>query len=589
MPVPPQIPVISFNSPAFGDRTLTELWNTEVASYEELPYGTPHSDTAKWPNFLLVKQAPVEGDEKWVLRIWTEDAALENTYNDEAHGFDGEDIVKDIVSRSYLVRRATYTPATKKTKLTGILYAAVSAPGSGYDSTTTVAITGGGGSGATATPIVFRGKIAGAYITAEGSNYTSNATLVFSGPGTGATGTAFIQRNTAILVEESAQRFPEGSPDDGLYLKVTRVYHVLPGAELVSYKSAAGGKLKRITRQKVALPYYPTATGPSLLAEAVEAISTIMGWRVREDWVNTDGTTTSSVPWIAHHETVEPEGIQLSTWIKSVEPGIDPPPMGRDYLETPGDMAPAALYGGLRRIPTFPTGITNAGQWQDAQAYIVHSEARDDEDEPNRTLVVQTAPIPRDRYEFPNQTWTFPALLTYNTDTTPTALVFVNGKLPLRMDGGIQYLPRRTRHVVACILHKYSTNQFAAAALSPTWYLSAPGAGSVFFGQLTDDTIYKNFATVGPPANPTTVQIFNSASALIEEFPFSSMTGCYPTTTTSHVTPTWYRLEALQSPWKGNLWERAYVILREDGDIRADAQAGQFDSVLNPGALFPNA
>ena len=149
MPASPQIPVIHFHSPAFGDRVLTELWNTEVATYLELPYGTPHPDTDKYPNFVLVKQAPLEGEDKWVQRWWFDPPSLENTYNAEKWGFDGEDNLKDMIVRSYLVKRTDYAPLAKKSTLTGVLYVVVSAGGSGYDSTTTATISGGGGSGAT--------------------------------------------------------------------------------------------------------------------------------------------------------------------------------------------------------------------------------------------------------------------------------------------------------------------------------------------------------------------------------------------------------------------------------------------------------
>src|SRR4026207_521505 len=252
VPVPLQVPIIVFHSPAFGDRMLVELWNTEVASYLELPYGSRHPDTDKWPNFELVKQSPLEGDEKFVTRFWFDPPEVENTYNAEKWGFDGEDNLKDMIVRSYLVKRTDYAPLAKKSTLTGVLYITVSAGGSGYDSTTTATITGGGGSGATAGPTVFRGRGVGGYVTAEGTGSPGAPYVTINGIGTGALATAKLQKNTCMLVEESAQRL-EDSPEDGLYLKVTRLYHVLPGALLVSYTAASGGKLKKVTTAKVRL------------------------------------------------------------------------------------------------------------------------------------------------------------------------------------------------------------------------------------------------------------------------------------------------------------------------------------------------
>src|SRR6185369_6254354 len=131
-------------------------------------------------------------------------------------------------------------------------------------------------------------------------------------------------------------------------------------------------------------------------------------------WTDSSGNPTTS-PWIAHIESVEPEGVKLAVRIRTVDSSYEAPPVGRSYLETPGDMAAGATYGGRRRIPTFPTGITNAGEWEDAQAYVIHSERRDIEDSPNKTVIVQTASRPRTRYEFPETTFQFPALISINT------------------------------------------------------------------------------------------------------------------------------------------------------------------------------
>lgn len=68
----------------------------------------------------------------------------------------------------------------------------VTAGGSGYTSAPTVAITGGGGTGATATATVSGGAVTAVTITNPGSGYTSVPSIAFSGGGggTGATATA---------------------------------------------------------------------------------------------------------------------------------------------------------------------------------------------------------------------------------------------------------------------------------------------------------------------------------------------------------------------------------------------------------------
>ncbi|MGE4169149.1 MAG: phage tail sheath subtilisin-like domain-containing protein [Candidatus Margulisiibacteriota bacterium] len=68
-----------------------------------------------------------------------------------------------------------------------------SAGGSGYTSAPTVSLTGGGGTGATATATVVSGVVTALTITNRGHGYTSAPTVGFSGGGgTGAAGTATV-------------------------------------------------------------------------------------------------------------------------------------------------------------------------------------------------------------------------------------------------------------------------------------------------------------------------------------------------------------------------------------------------------------
>lgn len=69
----------------------------------------------------------------------------------------------------------------------------VTAGGSGYTSAPTVAITGGGGSSATATATISGGAVVSVTVTAAGSGFTSVPTVAFSGgAGSGATATAVL-------------------------------------------------------------------------------------------------------------------------------------------------------------------------------------------------------------------------------------------------------------------------------------------------------------------------------------------------------------------------------------------------------------
>lgn len=263
MPAPPEIPVIDYSSPQFDDLMLIDSINTTTGKFDDLPCGTPHPNAGKYPGYVLVLKKPFPGDEKWIQRYWTADPVAENTYNLARQEFDLEDASKSIFTRTYLVRRTEYISANipaKGSALTGVIGIRMTATGSGYDATTTVSFSGGGGgSGAAATPIVFRGAVVGIYITAEGTGYTSAPAVAINGPGTGATATALLQPATAVLTKEWADRM-EGQPEDGLYLKITRVYRILPGATRTAKEFDEYGALVTTTEQTVVAGTVPTNT-----------------------------------------------------------------------------------------------------------------------------------------------------------------------------------------------------------------------------------------------------------------------------------------------------------------------------------------
>lgn len=297
MAAPPTIPVITFMSPAYGDLMLTEAHNTELGSYVELPIGTPHPNVKHYPGYVLVKQAPFQGDEKWIMRFWTADPELENTYNLQSRSYDADDNTKEVLVRTYAYRRKDYEPLTKLSKITGVIAVRVTGAGTLYDSTATVAFSGGAGSGATGVPIVFRGAIVGVRMTAEGTGYTSAPTVTFSasaGGGTLATGTAVIQNSSAVLVREEAGRM-DGDPMDGVYLKVVRTYMVLPGAYIpfTRYDQMLGpiqGRRRAVanTGQTASL----TATVKTTY-EGRDGSSVVL-WEIEE--TNSDGSGSGSNP-----------------------------------------------------------------------------------------------------------------------------------------------------------------------------------------------------------------------------------------------------------------------------------------------------
>ena len=97
-----------------------------------------------------------------------------------------KEIIKFAIGWSDGTSKPTVTPKG------GISAVNVTKGGTGYTTAPTVAITGGGGTGATATATVSAGVITGVTITNPGSGYTSAPTVALTGAGTGGAATAVV-------------------------------------------------------------------------------------------------------------------------------------------------------------------------------------------------------------------------------------------------------------------------------------------------------------------------------------------------------------------------------------------------------------
>ncbi len=91
---------------------------------------------------------------------------------------------------------------TPKTTVSSVT---VNNQGSGYTSAPTVTISGGGGTGATATARLTGDKVTAITVTAPGSGFTTQPTLTITGGGgTGATATAIMLSTACIQVSDNA-------------------------------------------------------------------------------------------------------------------------------------------------------------------------------------------------------------------------------------------------------------------------------------------------------------------------------------------------------------------------------------------------
>ncbi len=233
---PPEIPIVSFLTPNKSDQGLLEFWNTEIASYVPLDIGAAHPNARQYPNFRLGKQTPVQGDEKWTLRIWVTDETNPDWFN-WAEKFAGEDTEFPTFIRTYREPRNSYTPRTKGEPLKTLYKLVITDPGSGYTNGVYPNITfdapvNAPTSDATAHGVVAPdGTITEAVLDFGGEGYDQDVEFNVDPPinGNPAKGIAYVQPQAVILTREEAQLYPEDSPFYAQYLQVARVYETIPG------------------------------------------------------------------------------------------------------------------------------------------------------------------------------------------------------------------------------------------------------------------------------------------------------------------------------------------------------------------------
>jgi Straboviridae tail sheath protein len=106
----------------------------------------------------------------------------------------------------------SYTVGEKVNVFAGsVTSLSVTAAGTGYTTAPVVTISGGGGTGATATATVSSGGVTGFVVTNPGSGYTSAPTVSLGGPGTAASSTAVVTYSTNPLKSGVVVSFNSGT------------------------------------------------------------------------------------------------------------------------------------------------------------------------------------------------------------------------------------------------------------------------------------------------------------------------------------------------------------------------------------------
>lgn len=241
---PPRFAVREFTTPNFADGFFTEVFKRTDPAYMALPVpkrgmlysaivGASPQVIAQFPNLYFLKESRLGISHEWVIWMWGTDPAADDTYN-AAVDYTSAVLAFPEFTRTYDIRRDVYdanpTPLAIGAALRAVLGALVTVGGADYSAATTLAFSGGGGSGATAVPVIAGGVIISVIVTNAGSGYTSVPTLTATDTtGSGAVLSVLLQPSTAILIEQKKQEFPDDHPLRNEYVRVVRKFEILPG------------------------------------------------------------------------------------------------------------------------------------------------------------------------------------------------------------------------------------------------------------------------------------------------------------------------------------------------------------------------
>lgn len=251
----PEFPVRTYPSPVISEQVVIEWITSEFASSHPLDPGSPHPNSRDFPNHKLGIQRVDPRDPYFTQRLWVNDQAPNLEAYNYAIKYVAESNSYPIFVRSDRELKTSYSPRTKGSALQSVYKLTVSNAGSGYTYGTQPALTFSSGTAAGHGIVAPDGTIAEFILTNGGLGYVSAPTFTVAAPpsGTTATGTAYIQPTSAILIKEDASQFDETSEFFALYFQVTRVYYTLPGPILTSKQmsDAAQGTVTTITKQEL--------------------------------------------------------------------------------------------------------------------------------------------------------------------------------------------------------------------------------------------------------------------------------------------------------------------------------------------------
>lgn len=521
MPLKPQVPLIDYPTVRIEDTLLVETKSSTFGNWSPVRAGTSfqgrsQSELDTFGSHLFLKQKAAEGDDEFLINYWGTEPVNQDTYNWVLKYLANSNSHPTFI-RTYLERRDEYAPRTKGTAFTGVYRISMSTAGTGYTSAPTVTISGGSGSGATAVAILNNdGGVERIELTAEGSGYTTAPTVSFSGGGgSSAAATARIQGATCVLIEEEVLEAKE--PWDGLYVRVVRVYATYPGPEVITYKQMPGGVYMKIISQDVLATQKPSATGGNLISDIVKAVDSVVAKRETVYAVNISDAATM---------------IEVTT-------------------ETKVDKPPCTIYTTRRYPRASSVTLPSIGDVINTTGFVIAARKIPMDDSPNFVHEIDWMyAVPTTYTEYPCDGYAFPGVL--NADNNASYLNDTEANYRIRFFRlGVQYTYQRPRHGKYPMKATYSFSRASEAVIpGPTFTVITPGVNSRLI-EVPDNTVHNAWTYTETGANG-----YPSRTA---EVIAASTPGTYATTTL-------YTIHDEVKLWKGDVYVRTKIEIREDGN-----------------------
>lgn len=232
MPDPLKVPVQTRPTPVRTDTLFYEQTDGPTLDADRLDYGAAHPNTDRFPNFFLCKEEreSLAFGKRW----WACENTLQDTYNDNID-YAQEAVAFPKFTRRYVVLRSRYE-SLKRTvllPLAGLIGSYVTVAGQDYTQEAIATLSGGTGTGGSVRPIINAdGGLCGLIVDDPGTWTVAPTVAITGGNGTGGTATVSVQPQTAVLTAQRKVEFADDDPRRSIFVLQECTYETLPGPEI---------------------------------------------------------------------------------------------------------------------------------------------------------------------------------------------------------------------------------------------------------------------------------------------------------------------------------------------------------------------